>query len=67
MFVREFRYVVTEYDPHRPWLLVGEPRRLTVELEHAGSFTAWAARTWPPPRYRADLEPETLGPWQGSG
>ena len=66
-FVREFRYTVTEYDPYQPWLLVGATRRLTVELEDAEGFTAWAARTWPPPRYQADLEPEALRPWQDSG
>ena len=66
VFVREFRYTVTEYDRNHPWLLVGEIRRLTVELEDTESFSAWAARTWPPPRYKAELEPEALGPWHDS-
>jgi hypothetical protein len=66
VFVPEFRYTVAEYDPRQPWLLVGEIRRRTVELEDADTFTAWAARRWPPPQYKAELEPETLGPWQGA-
>jgi hypothetical protein len=64
MFVREFRYTVAEYDPQQPWLLVGEIRRLTVQLQDAETFTAWAARRWPTPRYKAELEPEALRPWQ---
>jgi hypothetical protein len=57
VFVPEFRYTVAEYDPRQPWLLVGEIRRLTVQLEDAEAFTAWAARRWPAPRYKAEREP----------
>jgi hypothetical protein len=64
VFVPEVRYTVAEYDPHQPWLLVGEIRRLTVQLEDTETFSAWAAHTWPAPRYKAELEPETLRPWQ---
>jgi hypothetical protein len=67
VFVRELRYTVTEYDPDQPWLLVGEIRRLAVHLEDAETFSAWAARTWPAPRFKAELEPEALRPWQDSG
>jgi hypothetical protein len=66
VFVREVRYTVAEYDPHQPWLLVGEIRRLTVQLEDTETFSAWAAHTWPAPRYKAELEPEALRPWQAA-
>ena len=62
--MHEFRYTFAEYDPRQPWLLVGEIRRLTVRLEDTETFSAWAARTWPAPRYKAELEPEALRPWQ---
>lgn len=58
---------LTEYDAHQSWLLVGEPRQLTVELEDAEGFTAWAASMWPPPRYKVDPEPDALGPWRNPG
>jgi hypothetical protein len=64
VFVREFRYTIAEYDPQQPWLLVGEIRQLTVQLDDTETFSAWAARTWPAPRYKAELEPEALRPWQ---
>ena len=67
VFVRDHRYIVVEYDLERSWLLVGQPRRLTVELEDTESFDAWAAGRWPPPQYKANLEPEALGPWRDSG
>ena len=67
MFVREYRYIVLDYDLERSWLLVGQPRRLTVELEDTESFDAWAAGRWPPSQYKANLEPEALGPWRDSG
>jgi hypothetical protein len=63
----EFRYARAEYDPHRPWLVVGEIRHLTVELEDDETFTAWAAREWPRPRFRVTLEPGALAPWQSPG
>jgi hypothetical protein len=67
MFVSEYRYTVAEYDPQRPWLLVGEIRHLTVELDDEHSFTSWAARKWPAPRFKTELDAGQLGPWQRSG
>lgn len=63
----EYHYTVAEYDPQRPWLLVGEIRHLTVELDDEHSFTSWAERTWPAPRFKAELDAGQLGPWQRSG
>jgi hypothetical protein len=65
--MREFHYILAEYDPQRPWLMVGEIRHLTVELEGGESFTAWAAREWPGPRFTVTLEPGALAPWQSPG
>lgn len=62
----EYRYTVAEYDPARPWVLVGALRQLTVELDEGEDFAAWAARAWPRPRYQVHRLPE-LGPWQGAG
>lgn len=53
---------LAEYDPDRPWVLVGALRRLSVELEDDEDFASWAALAWPRPRYQADLLPE-LPPW----
>ena len=36
--VPTYRYTVTEYDAHRPWLIVGPLRRMTVELEEGEEF-----------------------------
>jgi hypothetical protein len=66
-FVSAYRYTVAEYDPQRPWLLVGEIRHLTVELDDEHSFTSWAARRWPASRFKAELDAGRLGPWQRSG
>ena len=62
----EYRYTVAEYEPTRPWVLVGAPRRLSVELDDGEDFAAWASQAWPRPRYQVDLLP-ALGPWQGAG
>lgn len=67
MFVPTFRYALTEYDPQRPWLLVGQVQHLTVELESDQSFAEWAAKRWPPPRFSVGLEPGPLAPWQSPG
>lgn len=61
-----YRYTVAEYDPGRPWVVVGPLREFAVELEEGEDFRAWAAQAWPRPRYQVDLLPE-LGPWQGAG
>jgi hypothetical protein len=67
VFVREHRYHVIEFDPQRPWVVVGEIRRLAVELEDGLDFNRWAAQEWPAPRFRAELEPGELPPWEGTG
>jgi hypothetical protein len=61
-----YRYTLAEYDPKRPWVMLGPLREFTVELEEGEDFRAWATRAWPRPRYQVDLVPE-LGPWQGAG
>jgi len=60
----ERRFTVTEYDPGRPWIRVGESRHMSIELKEDESFAVWAAGAWPPPRFKAELEPDPLGPWQ---
>lgn len=60
-----YSYTVAEYDPERPWVVVGPLRRMTVELAEGEDFLAWAAETWPSPRYHAVLVPE-LPPWPGA-
>jgi hypothetical protein len=60
-FVREYRYTVVEHDAERPWIVVGEIRRLTVELEDDVSFFDWAPEHWPSPRYHVVPDP-----WQTS-
>jgi hypothetical protein len=61
MFVPEFRYTVHEHDPAEPWLVVGETRHLTVDLDEAGEFATWAAENWPRTRYTAELDPGQEG------
>jgi hypothetical protein len=65
-FVGRVHYTLAEYDPDRPWVLVGEIRHLMVELDDNDTFSTWAARAWPPPRYKAETSPDELGPWQTS-
>jgi hypothetical protein len=65
--VPEFRYTITEYDPQRPWLIVGPLRRMTVDLEEGEDFSTWAAQVWPRPRFQAQIEPEPLRPWETAG
>lgn len=62
----EYRYTVAEYEPARPWVLIGALREHSVELDDGEEFAVWAARAWPRPRYQVDLLPE-LGPWEGAG
>jgi len=54
-------FLSLEYDPVRPWIVVGDIRHLTVELEDGASFSDWAAREWPIPRYEVQADP-----WQTS-
>ena len=62
----EYRYTLAEYDPDKPWLVLGPLRHMTVELDDDVDFLAWAAKAWPRPRYQAVLVPD-LPPWQGGG
>jgi hypothetical protein len=57
MFVSEFRFTVFEHDPEKPWLVLGPTQHLTVDLERADDFRAWAAQHWPWPRFTAELDP----------
>ena len=66
MFVPRYCYTVAEYDPGRPWVVVGPVRRMTVALDEDEDFLTWVARAWPRPRYEAVLVPE-LPPWQSAG
>ena len=56
-FVTPFRYTVAEHDQSRPWVVVGEIRHLTVDLDRAEDFADWAAERWPQSRYTAQLDP----------
>jgi hypothetical protein len=62
-----YRYSVTEYDPKKPWVVLGTSPGLTVDLPDPRSFPTWAAGQWPAPRYEARLEPEPLRPWESAG
>jgi hypothetical protein len=59
--MRTWAYTIVEHDPEQPWIVVGEIRRLTVELEDGASFHDWAAKEWPHPRYQVELDPWQLG------
>ncbi|HEX4011727.1 MAG TPA: hypothetical protein VHX62_17025 [Solirubrobacteraceae bacterium] len=61
----EYRYSVAEYDPARPWIVVGEVRQLTVSLSDDEDFTEWAACEWPAPRYEVRVDPWQLSPERG--
>jgi hypothetical protein len=61
-----YRYTVTEYDPNKPWVVVGMIPGLIVELPDEQDFPVWAASQWPAPRYEPRLEPEPLHPWEGA-
>jgi hypothetical protein len=60
--VSTYSYTVAEHDPDRPWIVVGEIRRLSVELEAGVSFYEWAAREWPSSRYEVTPDPWQLSP-----
>lgn len=63
------RYVLTEYDPDRSWIVVGQ-EDLEVELAKAGDFYAWAAEHHQAPRWSAELIVGQLGhdtPSSGEG
>jgi hypothetical protein len=54
--VAEFTYTVFEHDPQQPWIVRGETQHLTVQLDRAADFPAWAAERWPSPRFTAELD-----------
>lgn len=55
--VPEFNHTVFEHDHQQPWIARGETQHLTVPLDRAGDFSAWAADRWPSPRFTAELDP----------
>ena len=55
--MREYRYTVVEHDPDRPWIVVGEIQHLSVELDEADHFAAWADQKWPGTRFAVTLDP----------
>jgi hypothetical protein len=61
MFVPEFGYTVTEYDPQRPWIVVGTSHG-QVTLPDDSNFFAWAHENWPAPRWGVQLDPWQLSP-----
>jgi hypothetical protein len=66
VLVPKLRYTVAEYDPDRPWVVVGPLREMSVELDNREDFATWAARAWPRPRYEVALCPD-LPPWEAAG
>jgi hypothetical protein len=61
MFVSEYCYALTEHDPDRPWLVVGQQHRI-VTLEDDANFFEWAHKEWPAPRWSVQLDPWELSP-----
>jgi len=61
MFVREYRYTVTEHDPDRPWIVLDSEHR-TVTLDDGVGFFEWSAEHWPAPRWTVELDPWQLAP-----
>jgi hypothetical protein len=57
-----YSFTVTEHQPDKPWLVLGQERRI-VELEDGENFFMWAHRAWPEPRFTVQLDPyqETAG------
>jgi hypothetical protein len=58
----DFSYRVTEFDPERPWIVVGTSHG-QVTLAYEASFFAWAHENWPAPRWSVELDPYELAPW----
>jgi hypothetical protein len=57
----EYRFILTEHDPARPWLVIGAEHR-TVTLDDDVNFFAWARGRWSEPRWSVELEPR-LSEW----
>jgi hypothetical protein len=51
-----FHYVLVEYDPEQPWIVISRERR-TAELDESEDFQEWARRAWPEPQWRVELDP----------
>lgn len=58
-FLQTFSYTVTEHDPVRPWLIIGQERR-SIDLEDGRAFFVWAAKNWPADRFTVNLDPWQL-------
>jgi hypothetical protein len=58
--VPEYTFTLTEHDPERPWIVVGQQR--AVVLEDGTHFFVWAAEQWPEPRWTVQLDPWQDGP-----
>jgi len=57
--VPEFGFTVTEHDPQRPWIVLGQ-QHVTVQLDDGVEFFEWAAERWPAPRWTVELDPWQL-------
>ncbi len=57
----EYGFILTEHDPERPWIVVGQEQRV-VWLDDRARFVEWAAEQWPAPRWTAELDPWQDGP-----
>ena len=57
--MRSYTFTVTEHDPDKPWIVVGQQRR-TVELDDGAGFFEWVRRAWPEPHYTVQLDPYQL-------
>jgi hypothetical protein len=65
VFVREYRFTLTEYDPERPWIVLSTEHR-AIELPDGSDFFAWARDRWQTPRWSVQLDPWQLAPkWPG--
>jgi hypothetical protein len=57
----EYRYSMTEYDPERPWIVLGSSRG-QVTLPDDDSFYERAHQHWPGPRWSVQLATWQLTP-----
>jgi hypothetical protein len=58
---------VAEHDPARQWIVVGDIRHMTVDLEDGAEFYEWAAQAWPRSRFSVELDPWQLSPGERPG
>jgi len=61
MFVRQYGFTITEYDPDRPWMVLWREHR-TIKLPDGRDFFAWTREQWPAPRWSVELDPWQLAP-----